>query len=74
MPITAFLRYQAFEPEMTKAMSSAFTRACADLGLKDRTDRLTEMVAQCIVKAAQRGIRTETALYLSAMQEFRSKR
>lgn len=74
MPITAFLRYQAFEPEMTETMSSAFTRACADLGLKDRSDKITEMVAQCIIEAAQRGVHTETALYLIAMQEFRSKR
>jgi len=72
MPITPFLRNQTFEPEMTDAMSSVFTRVCADLGLKDRTDQLTEIVARYIIEAAQRCIRNETALYLHVVQKFKA--
>lgn len=72
MPITPFLRNQAFDPDAIEEMSSAFAKACANLGLSDKADPITELVARHIVEAAQRGIRTETALYFSALQEFRS--
>ena len=70
MPITAFLHNEAFEPELIEAMSAAFTEACSTLGLADRTDPITEIVARKVIEAAQRGLRTQTALYQSAMQEF----
>jgi len=72
MPITPFLRNQAFDPELIEVMSSAFTKTCAAIGLSDRTDPMTQLVAQHIIEAAQRGIRNETALYFSALKEFKS--
>ena len=72
MPITPFLRNQAFDPEAIQVMSSAFTKACATLGLADRSDPITALLALHIIKAAQRGIKTDAALYSSAMQEFKS--
>lgn len=72
MPITPFLGNQVFDPEIIEAMSSAFTRARASLGLSDLPDRMTELVARQIIEAAQRGFRNDTALYLNVMQEFRS--
>ena len=71
MPITPFLRNQAFDPDAIEEMSSAFMKACANLGLSDRADAMTELVARHIIDAAQRGIRTETALYFSALHEFK---
>jgi hypothetical protein len=70
MPITAFLDNEAFEPELIEAMSAAFTEACSTLGLADRTDPITEIVARKVIEAAQCGLRTRTALYQSAMREF----
>jgi hypothetical protein len=70
MPITPFLRHQVFEPELIEAMSAAFGQARSTLGLADRTDPMTEIVARKIIEAAQRGLRTRTGLYQSAMQEF----
>jgi hypothetical protein len=70
MLITPFLRNQAFEPEQIVAMSEAFVRACTSLGLADRADPITELVARHIIQQAQAGVRTSTALYLSAMGEF----
>ena len=72
MPITPFLRGQAFDPDMLKNMSDAFTQACAELGLKDRDDRLTQLVASHIIGLAQRGVQTKTALYFLTIEEFKS--
>lgn len=72
MPITPFLREEAFDPEAIEAMSSAFVKACASLGLVDRSDQMTELVARMIIETAQRGIRNSTALYFSVMQEFKA--
>jgi hypothetical protein len=74
MPIKPFLRHhhQAFDPETIQVMSSAFEKACTSLGLSDRADPITALVAQQIIEAAQRGIRNDTALCLIVLQEFRS--
>lgn len=72
MPITPFLRGQAFDPDTLKTMGEAFTQACERLGLKDRNDRLTEMVAHHIIQLAQRGVQTKTALYLLTIEEFKA--
>ncbi len=74
MPITPFLRDHDFEPEHIVAMSEAFTRACESLGLVDRTDAFTAIVASHIIEGARRGLRTAEALYLDAMQEFKRAR
>jgi hypothetical protein len=72
MPITPYLRGEAFDPELLEAMGAAFGQACRALGLNDRSDKLTEMVARHIVEEAQRGVRTKTALYLTTMEEFKA--
>jgi hypothetical protein len=56
MPITPFLRNQAFDPEALDAMSLAFTNVCKTLGLSDRSDKLTEIVANHVIEWAQRGV------------------
>jgi hypothetical protein len=72
MSIVPFLRHEAFDPEIIETMSSAFARVCAKLGLSDRTDPITEIVARHVIEAAQRGIRSETALYFHVLREFKS--
>ena len=72
MPISPFLRGQAFDPETIQAMSDAFTEARKTLGLKDREDKITALVAKHIIELAERGIHTKTGLYLMTVQEFTS--
>lgn len=72
MPITPFLRDKAFSPELIESMGEALTAACTELGLNDRSDRLTEVVASTIITLAQRGVRTKTALYLMTMRAFKA--
>jgi hypothetical protein len=70
MPITPFLRNQAFDSEHIIAMSEAFMQGCTSLGLGDRADPISVLVARHIIEQAQAGVRTANALYLSAMGEF----
>jgi hypothetical protein len=70
MPITPFLRNQAFDPETVEAMAKAFVITCEALGLTDRTDAMTELVAQKIIELAQRGLKNPFTLHVATMQEF----
>lgn len=57
MPITPYLRNQAFDPKLIKEMSSAFTDACAAIGLADQADPITELVALQIIEFARAACR-----------------
>lgn len=70
MPITPFLKGHAFEPEMTIAMGMAFETVCAALGLSDKTDAATELVAQEIITAAETGIADPNKLASAAIRKF----
>jgi hypothetical protein len=53
MPLTPYLNGRAFNPETLKCMGSAFDAACKELGLTDRTDSLTELVAESVIALAR---------------------
>ena len=69
-PITPFLQDQAFDPETVQAMANALVTTCEALGLSDRDDAMTQLVAEKIIELAQRGLKTPTALHLAAIKEF----
>lgn len=71
MPITPFLRNEPFDPEQIEIMSAAFLDACSALGLADRTDPVTQLVAVRIIELAQRGIRSRTELFRGAVDGFK---
>jgi hypothetical protein len=68
MPIQKLLQQQAFEPEEIKALSSAFEDALRELGLVDRTDPATQLVAKRIIELAQRGERDPIRLRQGAVK------
>ncbi len=72
MPITPFLKGQAFDPEVVEAMGAAFAKTCDALDLTKRTDPITALVAEKIIELAQRGLRNPTAMHLMAMKELKS--
>ncbi len=74
MPITPFLKWQAFDPELVEAMGAALASTCHKLGLTDRTDTITALVAEKIIELAQRGLRSPTEMHSMAMNELRSIR
>ena len=71
MPITPFLRDQAFDPETVEAVGTAFATTCKTLGLSNRDDAMTKLVAEKIIELAQRGHKNPTALHLAAINEFK---
>lgn len=70
MPVTPFLKGQAFDPELVEAMGAAFVSTCDALGLTDRTDPITALVAEKIIELAERGLRNPTAMQLMAVDEL----
>jgi len=40
------------------------------LGLSDRDDAITQLVAEKIIELAKRGLKTPTTLHLAAIKEF----
>jgi len=55
VPISPYLKGQAFVPETVRAMGIAFDKACRSLGLAARTDPATEAVAALVIEQAQAG-------------------
>ena len=43
---------------------------CKALGLSDRDDAMTQLVAEKIIELAKRGLSNPTALHLAAIKEF----
>ena len=70
MPITPLLKGQAFDPELVEAMDAAFLKTCEALGLNERTDPITEVVAEKIIELAQRDLRNPTTMHLVAINEI----
>jgi hypothetical protein len=72
VPITPFLRGQAFDPELIESMGAAFSKTCDTLGLAERSDPITTLVAEKIIELAERGLRNPTAMHLMAIDELKS--
>ena len=67
MPFAKFLQGTAFDPETVKLMGQAFDDACRQLGLADRTDPLTAIIAGNIIAAAVAGERDPQRLRAAAL-------
>lgn len=57
MAIYGFLQNSGFDPETITIMTSAYETARQRLGLVDRSDPATELVARKIIEIAQTGVR-----------------
>jgi hypothetical protein len=64
------LQGQPFDPETVQAMANALVATCEALGLSDRDDAMTQLVAEKIIELAKRGLKNSTALHLAAIKEF----
>jgi hypothetical protein len=67
MPILRLLQNGAFGPEAVEALSISFDNACRDLGLVDRADPITELLARKIIEVAQTGERDPTIIQQQAI-------
>jgi len=68
--ITPFLQGQAFDPETVQAIANALVTTCEALGLSDRDDAMTQLVAEKIIELARRGLKNSTALRFAGIKEF----
>lgn len=62
MAIYRLLKNLALGPDDIKVLTAAYEEALRALGLKDRADPATEMIAKKIIELAQRGERDPVRL------------
>jgi len=70
MPITPFLAGQAFDPEVVRAMATAFENVSRLLQSRDPSAAASVMVAKKIIELAQRGVHDPAALAERALLEL----
>jgi hypothetical protein len=61
----------AFEPEAIRNMSVVFESVCAELGLSDKDDPATRLVASKIIEIAQSGVLDAARLRSMTRKEFK---
>ena len=70
MPMARLLNGSAFSPDDIAILSTAFEDALRTLGLTDRADPATELVAQKIFALAQQGERDPVRLREGALKSL----
>ena len=70
MPIRQFVAGEAFDAETIQSMSDAFAGACRSLGLVDRDDPATRLVAKKIIELAYGGEQDAKRLEAGALAAF----
>ena len=61
-----------FDPDGVKALTDAYGRVCAVLGLGGRTGPLTDAIAKIIIERAKRGELDPVRLCEAVLEELRS--
>jgi hypothetical protein len=69
MPVIRLANEQqiSFDPEAISIISAVFEKACDALGLSNRRDALTELLAKKVIEAAQAGDRDPLRIYQMVM-------
>ena len=71
MSIRPYLQGEAFDPDTVRVMGIAFENACNELGILNKHDAVTRVVARTVIDMARRGFRDEAGLTAAVMEEFR---
>jgi hypothetical protein len=71
VPIYRLFQGQAFEPEQVAMLAQVFDDVLPLLGLTDREDLATTLVAQKIIELAQSGVCDPARLKALIVEEFR---
>ncbi|HZP79735.1 MAG TPA: hypothetical protein VFB45_26615 [Pseudolabrys sp.] len=70
MAIYRILRDSAFEPEQIERMCAAYEATLKALRLADRTDPITELIAQKIIEVAQTNERDPVRISAIVVEHF----
>jgi hypothetical protein len=73
MPIYRLLEPGVFEPEQIATLANVFDDVLKTLGLADRSDPVTTMVARKVIEIAQTGERDPHRLKQLAIEAFQEK-
>jgi hypothetical protein len=73
MPIYRLLEREAFQPELVTIMGDVFEDVLKTLGLVDREDPLTKMIARKVIELAQTGERSPARLKQLTLDAFNGK-
>jgi hypothetical protein len=73
MPIYRLLQGEAFQPEQVVVLGEVFEDVLRTLGLVNRTDPLTEMVAKKVIELAQTGEQDPIRLKRFTLEAFEGK-
>jgi len=60
-----------FDPDAVIALTDAYAHACAALGLADRSDPLTEIIAKKVIERARAGELDAVRLCEAVLEELR---
>ena len=71
MAIYRLLKNSTLEPDEIARITEAYEQALQTFCVKDRDDRLTEMIAKKIIKIAQTGVHNAAQLSALAIAELR---
>lgn len=74
VPIHRLVKTGTFEPEQLAVLGGVFEDVLRALGLVDRQDPLTEMVAKKVIELAQTGERDPVRLKQLALEAFEGRR
>ncbi|HLG84920.1 MAG TPA: hypothetical protein VKY22_28270 [Bradyrhizobium sp.] len=72
MAIYGLLHNAPLGPEDISRLVAAYEQALRALGLKERSDPMTQLVARRIIEIAQTGVRDSTQLAIIAIKELGS--
>ena len=70
MPIHRFLQNMPIGPEEISRLTTAYEQALRGIGLVDRDDPLSEMVAKKVIQIAKSGVRDPTDIAAQAIMEL----
>ena len=73
MPIVRLLQNAAFDPTDIEIIAAAFEDACRELGLVERPDPLSELLARKFIEIAQNGERDPRRLRQKAIKRMNAE-
>ena len=71
MPVKRLLAGNQLEPEEVEILTAAFNRALRSLGLVDRNDPLTELIAREVIEIGATGVRDSVEICKIAIRRLR---
>ena len=72
MPLQKLLEGRVFDDEAVATMGAAYHCALASLGIKDRSDPLTWMIAETVIDMFDDGVRDGELICAQTVAKFRA--